>query len=53
MRSIAELEYKGWKVGGRTVDLVSRITTWAVNTGFEHSIRATNADGLTFITGLP
>ncbi len=53
VRSIAELEYKGWKVGGKSVDLVSRITTWAGEYGFEHSIRATNADGLTFVTGLP
>jgi unsaturated chondroitin disaccharide hydrolase len=53
VRSIAELEYKGWKVGGRSIDLVSRITTWAGEYGFEHSIRATNADGITFVTGLP
>lgn len=53
VRSIAELEYKGWKVGGKSVDLVSRITTWAGEYGFEHSIRASNADGLTFVTGLP
>lgn len=53
VRSIAELEYKGWKVGGRSVDLVSRITTWAGEYGFEHSVRASNADGLTFVTGLP
>ena len=53
VRSIAELEYKGWKVGGRSVDLVSRIVTWAGEYGFEHSIRATNADGITFVTGLP
>jgi hypothetical protein len=53
VRSIAELEYKGWKIGGREIDLVSRITTWAGEFGFEHSIRATNADGITFVTGLP
>jgi unsaturated chondroitin disaccharide hydrolase len=53
VRSVAELEYKGWKVGGRTVDLVSRITTWAGEYGFEHAIRTTNGDGITFITGLP
>ncbi|HTB14305.1 MAG TPA: DUF4861 family protein [Bryobacteraceae bacterium] len=53
VRSIAELEYKGWKVGGKSIDLVSRITTWAGEYGFEHSIRAVNADGITFVTGLP
>ncbi|HEV1285754.1 MAG TPA: DUF4861 family protein [Bryobacteraceae bacterium] len=53
VRSIAELEYKGWKVDGKSVDLVSRITTWAGEYGFEHSIRAVNAEGITFVTGLP
>ncbi len=53
VRSIAELEYKGWKTGGKSIDLVSRITTWAGEYGFEHSIRAANADGITFVTGLP
>jgi unsaturated chondroitin disaccharide hydrolase len=53
VRSIAELEYKGWKTGGKSTDLVSRITTWAGEYGFEHSIHATNADGITFVTGLP
>jgi hypothetical protein len=53
VRSIAELEYKGWKLGGKSIGLVSRITTWAGEYGFEHSIRATNADGITFVTGLP
>jgi len=32
---------------------VSRITTWAGEYGFEHSIHAVNADGITFVTGLP
>src|SRR5580698_10406967 len=53
VRSIAELEYKGWKVGGKTIDLVSRITTWAGEYGFEHAIRTANAEGITFVTGLP
>lgn len=53
VRSIAELEYKGWKVGGKSVDLVSRITTWAGEYGFEHSIRAVNAERITLVTGLP
>jgi unsaturated chondroitin disaccharide hydrolase len=53
VRSIAELEYKGWNTGGRSINLVSRITTWAGEYGFEHSIHALNADGITFVTGLP
>jgi unsaturated chondroitin disaccharide hydrolase len=38
VRSIGELEYKSWKIGGRSVDLVSRITQWAGEHGFEHRI---------------
>jgi unsaturated chondroitin disaccharide hydrolase len=53
VRSIAELTYRGWQVGGRTVDLTSRITVWAGERGFEHRITAKNADGLTIVTGLP
>src|SRR5262249_39901156 len=30
-----------------------RITIWAGERGFEHRVTATNADGLTFVTGLP
>ena len=53
LRAIAELEYQGWKIGGRTVDLVSRITMWAGEHGFEHRILVKSADGLTLVTGLP
>lgn len=53
VRSIVELTYKGWKVGGRSVDLTSRITQWAGERGFEHSVATKNAEGLTIVTGLP
>jgi unsaturated chondroitin disaccharide hydrolase len=63
VRSIGELTYKGWKIGDRTVDLVSRITQWAGEHGFEHRISITAAgggpitvtggNGITFVTGLP
>jgi unsaturated chondroitin disaccharide hydrolase len=53
VRAIADLHYKGWKVGGRSVDLTSRLTIWAGQHGFEHRIFAKNADGLTLVTGLP
>jgi len=52
VRAIGDLEYKGWKVAGRNVDLVSRITQWAGEHGFEHRIISANADGLTLIAGL-
>ena len=53
VRSIVELEYQGWKIGGRTVDLVSRITQWAGEHGFEHRITIGNAEGLSLVTGIP
>ncbi len=53
VRVIAELGYRGWKVGGQTVDLVSRITQWAGDRGFDHQILARGADGITLVTALP
>jgi hypothetical protein len=54
VRSIVELEYDGWSVGGKSVMLRSRITQWAGERGFEHEILTDNsADGLNFVTGLP
>jgi unsaturated chondroitin disaccharide hydrolase len=53
IRSIVEINYKGWKVGAGTVDLVSRFTQWAGEHGFEHRITLANAAGLTLVTGLP
>jgi unsaturated chondroitin disaccharide hydrolase len=53
VRSVLELEYKGWKIAGKTVDLTSRITQWAGEHGFEHRVTISNSDGLTLVTGLP
>ena len=53
VRAIVELTYKSWKVGGREVNLTSRMTQWAGKHGFEHRIAAQGADGLTLVTGLP
>src|SRR2546422_2369812 len=52
IRAIVELTYKGWKVGGREVNLTSRMTQWAGKHGFEHRITAEGADGLTLVTGV-
>ena len=52
VRVIVELAYKGWKVGGREVNLTSRITQWAGEHGFENRIAAEGADGLTIVTGI-
>jgi unsaturated chondroitin disaccharide hydrolase len=53
VRSIIAVEYRGWKVGGRNVDVSSRLTRWAGEHGFEHRIRVTNGAGLTFATAIP
>ncbi len=53
VRAMLELEYTGWKIGTHTVDLVSRITQWAGEHGFEHRITVKNGDGVTFVTGIP
>src|SRR5437868_4564456 len=52
VRVVVELTYKGWKVGGREVNLTSRMTQWAGERGFEHRVNAEGADGLTLVTGL-
>jgi unsaturated chondroitin disaccharide hydrolase len=52
VRVIVELTYKGWKVGGREVNLTSRMTQWAGKHGFEHRITTEGAEGLTFVTGI-
>ncbi len=53
VRSIVELTYKGWNVGGKKVDLTDRITQWAGDRGFEHQVAVQNAAGITIATGLP
>src|SRR5262249_29632662 len=52
VRAIVELTYKGWKVGGREVNLTSRITQWAGERGFDHRVTAEGAEGLTLVTGI-
>src|ERR1041385_6476874 len=52
VRTIVELSYKGWKVGGKEVDLTSRITQWAGERGFDHRVTAQGAEGLTLVTGI-
>jgi unsaturated chondroitin disaccharide hydrolase len=52
VRVIVELSYKAWKVNGREVNLVSRMTQWAGKHGFEHRITAEGANGLTLVTGV-
>lgn len=53
VRSIAEIEYKGWKVGDKSVDLISRFTQWAGEHGFEQQITANNTDDVQLVTAIP
>jgi unsaturated chondroitin disaccharide hydrolase len=53
VRTVVELEYDGWNVGGKLIDLRSRITMWAGERGFTHTIFANSADDFEFVTGLP
>jgi unsaturated chondroitin disaccharide hydrolase len=53
VRTIIELEYDGWNAGGRIIDLRSRITQWAGERGFTHTIFAKSADDFEFVTGVP
>lgn len=53
VRAIVELTYKGWKVNGKSVTLHSRITQWAGDRGFYHSVTVEGAADLTLATGLP
>jgi unsaturated chondroitin disaccharide hydrolase len=57
VRSIGEYEFKGWKVGGKTVDMVSRFTQWAGEHGFYHRItligNAGDSAGLSLAAALP
>ena len=53
VRSIGEIEYKSWKIGGRTVDLVSRFTQWAGEHGFQHRVTVGDSQGLTLAAAAP
>src|SRR5438067_1088871 len=52
VRVIVELSYRGWKVGGKEVNLTSRMTQWAGERGFDHRVTAEGTDGLTLVTGI-
>src|SRR5436190_857599 len=52
VRVIVEVAYKGWKVGGREVNLTSRMTQWAGERGFDHRVTAEGGEGITLVTGI-
>ena len=53
VRSIGEYEFRGWKVGGKTVDMVSRFTQWAGEHGFHHRVTVSDSAGLSLVAALP
>src|SRR6266478_4699273 len=52
-RTVVELEYNGRNVGGKDITLRSRITQWAGERGFWHTITTEPADATEYVTGLP
>jgi len=53
VRAIVEIRYEGWVIGGKRVDVTSRITQWAGERGFTQTVASKNADGIVFATGFP
>ncbi|HEV3042079.1 MAG TPA: DUF4861 family protein [Candidatus Angelobacter sp.] len=53
VRAIVELTYEGWDAGGAPITLRSRITQWARDRGFYHTITVDGGPGITFATGIP
>jgi len=53
VRSVGEIEYKAWKIGGRTVDLASRFTQWAGEHGFHHRVTIGDSQGLMLAAAAP
>jgi unsaturated chondroitin disaccharide hydrolase len=53
VRSVGEYEFKGWKIDGKTVDMVSRFTQWAGEHGFHHRVTVSNGTGLELAAALP
>ncbi|MEO8371640.1 MAG: DUF4861 family protein [Candidatus Solibacter sp.] len=53
VRSIGEYEFKGWKVGDRTLDMVSRFTQWAGEHGFHHRVTVSDPAAVHLAAALP
>ncbi|MGD0772122.1 MAG: DUF4861 family protein [Candidatus Solibacter sp.] len=57
VRSIGEYEFKGWKIAGKTIDMVSRFTQWAGEHGFHHRVtligNPADSTGLQLAAALP
>ncbi len=53
VRTIVELEYRGWNLGSKTVTARSRISMWAGEHGFYHSVAIDPQESTTVVTGFP
>jgi unsaturated chondroitin disaccharide hydrolase len=53
VRAVVQLDYEGWNTGGKTLTLHSRITQWAGERGFLHTITTDQAGTMEFVTGMP
>ena len=53
VRAIADLTYEGWNAGGTPVTLRTRITQWAGDRGFYHTITSDAGPDFVFATGIP
>ncbi|HEX4484820.1 MAG TPA: DUF4861 family protein [Terriglobales bacterium] len=53
VRSIAEIEYGGWNIGGKSATVRSRISQWAGERGFYQAIHTAPNDDIELATGLP
>jgi hypothetical protein len=53
VRTIVELKYGRWNIGGRSITVGSRITQWAGERGFYQTISTDPKDASEFATGIP
>lgn len=53
VRTIVELEYRGWNLDGKSITVRSRIAQWAGEHGFYQSIETDPQFAAAFVTGFP
>ena len=53
VRTIVELEYRGWNLGSKTITARSRISMWAGEHGFYHSVAVDPQESTSVVTGFP
>jgi hypothetical protein len=53
VRTIVQLEYRGWNLGEKSIVARSRISMWAGEHGFYHAITVEPQGTVSLVTGLP